>query len=681
MAESRFISLTRYCLVEYIFEPIGSPNFLNDDVILLKNDRTDSYQIYNTDASNTSTKNIKDLSVAPIGNNKQVYLDSEKIPNYVDYDDSLTETSITGFNVIYDRVRFHFVSGFDFSDFEALILGIQNKQNNGEKHVFANILFSNVTSDNLLTFNSKPLFISDSLYDRFIEIKVPSVKNINEEFVTSLNQALTFSANITPTDTGYSGFIYNSPIDITISECARKEELSTDVGVKYDVFDITDNYSATLSQTNEFDNVGTYIGESAVGDYIEYYLTWNGGFPEELISILNRRNPSDDWVIIHQLSVFEQIGSTFINTSRQVIFQEDDWDEPLVYRPVLKNAGSAVSMSIDILTRLTNKRNGEQIIREGSFTLLSPKKYGKKLIQIPLSDEPQSQKVYNKIIKKDFESTRLFIEPTFAPGFRNSPAENLDVSTPNVVKSTEYIPIYYNNNNISISNNSGSAKIKDDADEIIFGPGKLRFMLTPFDNVIKLKVYNVINKKALPLDLNVNEAKYRLVFETDNGKVSIENANSDSLENLSNGEVAFTVPTKDSEQIVKSIKKTVYLTSVAQEGTETLLYTGEWRDSANQSDIDTAISSAKNEVDTIKNREDKITSLEAKLKTIEADLTKKKFDTSRNKQVKKKAAPSVVNRIGMPSPKKIRTNTSNAGFKSKKSEVFSSLAKKIKPER
>lgn len=665
MAESRFIKLSDYCLVEYIFEPIGSSNYLSDDVILLKNDNTDSYQIYNSDASYTSTKNIKDLTVVPIGNNKMAYIDSEKVPNYTDYDTNLTESVISGFNVVYDRIKFHFVSGFDFSDFESLILGVQNKQNNGEKHIFSNILFANSTSNELLTFNPKPLFISNSLYDRFVEVKIPSIKSINEEFNNALSQASTFSANITPTPNGYSGFIYNSPLDITLFECSKKEELSTNVGVKYEVYEISDSHVATLSQTNEFDNVGVFISESNVGDYIEYYLTWNSGFPEELISILNKRNPSDDWVIIHQLTVFEQIGSSFINTSRQIIFQEDDWDEPLVYRPVLKNAGSAVSMSIDIISRLTNKRNGEQIIREGSFTLLSPKKYGKKLTTIPLSDEPMSHRIYNKIIKKNFESTRLFVEPTFAPGYNKENIQEIEGKT-KVIESIEYVPVYYSNNNISISNNSGNLKLKDTADEVIFGPGKLRFIISPFDNTIKLKLFNVVNESPMPLDLNSINVKYNMVFKTDNGKISIGNSNSEKLENLSTGEVSFNIPTSKSEQIIQSIKKTVYLTSVSGDGTETLLYSGEWRDSSNQSDVDAAIREAKEESQEIKNREDKITALELKISKMESDRDSKKTNYVENKQVKKKARPPVVNRIGMKSPKNIKTNTSNSGKKSKR---------------
>lgn len=662
MTQSRFVNLTSYCIVEYMFEPLGSSNFLNDDVVLIDNKKADIFQIFNTDASFNTTRNIQDLTAIPIGGNKVAYADSEKVPNYIDYDSDMVEIPVNGYNVVYDRVRFHFIAGFDFEGFQALILSIRNRQNDGEKHIFANILLAPDTIGEVITFNSKPLFLSDSLYDRYVDVLVPSIKNINEEYNTALNPATTFVAAITPTDTGSTGFVTNAPIQITLSECGRKEKLATNINdVQYDIYEITENYDASLSQTNEFDNVGAYINESTTGDFIEYYMTWNSGFPEELISILNRRNPSDDWVIIHQLSVFEQVGSTFINTTRQIIFQEDSWDEPLVFRPVLKNAGSAVSMSIDLLTRLTNRRNGEQIIREGSFTLLSPKKYGKKLNVIPLADEPQSQKVYNKIIKKNFESTKLFIEPTFAPGFEGDPQ-----APAQIVNSIEYIPIFFSNNNISVSNNSGNVKTTDKDDEIIFGPGKLRFAMSPFDNAIKLRLFNVRNKKPIPLDLNVNGASYRMVFELDSGKVSIEanlNANSSKL---SNGQLLFNVSKKDSQRIFESKNQTVYITSVAQDGTETLMYTGEWRRPTQQADITAAINLAKEETTEIENRDAKIAALEAKIKTMQEALNKKTFSIARNRIVKKTAKASIVNSFGMKNPKKIRTEVSNAGKKSKR---------------
>ena len=678
MTQSRFISLSSYCVVEYMFEPLGSLNFLTENFILLENSKSDINQIFNPDSSLSATKNIRDISVVPIGNNKFAYTDSEKIPNYVDYDSSITETPINGFNVLCDKIRFHFIAGFDIEGFEGLILSVINQQNNGKNNVFANILVAPETIDDIITFNARPLFLSNATYDRYIEIKVPSIKNINEELRVALTPASTFAAAITPTSTGYSGFIYNNPITISLSECGTREKYNPTGSTKYDVFQVTENYSATISQSNEFDSVGASIYESTDGDFIEYYMTYNSGFPEELISILNRRNPSDDWIIIHQLNVFEQIGSAFVNTNRLVVFQEDGFDEPLVYRPVLKNAGTAVSMSIDLLSRLTNRRNGDQIIREASFNLISPKKYGKKLNVIPLSDEPQSQKIYNKIIKKNFETTNLFIEPTFAPGFE---VDTTSTGTNTKTTQVEYVPVFYNNNNISVSNNSGIVKDSDTSEQVIFGPGKLRFVMGPFDNVVKIRMFNVVNNKNVPLDLNINASKYRMVFETDNGKISVDNANSQALENLANGELMFKVSKEDSGKIVKSKSKTVHITSVAQDSTETLMYSGEWRTSKDIADVNSAVSDAKAEVNELTAALDRISQLEAQINTLEVKNSKLKnqIDRATQSPVKKVAKSGVVNKIGVKNPKKIKTNISNAGkTASKDNTVVAGTAAKEK---
>jgi hypothetical protein len=672
-----------------MFEPLNSINFLSEDFTLLINEHSNSYQIFNPDSAINSTRNIRDLTAVSIGNGKFAYLDSEKIPNYLIYDDKISESPVNGFNVVYDKVRFHFISGFQLNPLAGIILSVTNQMNDGRNNVFARILVSNDTINEIITFNPRPLFIGNATYDKFIDIKVPSIKNINEEFNISLNPSTTFSAAITPTDTGYSGFIYNNPINISLTECGRKEVLSTALNVKYDVFESSQNFESSISQSNEFDTVGAFVGESTSGDFIEYYLTFNSAFPEELISILNRRNPSDNWIIIHQLSVFEQIGSSFINTSKQVIFQEEKFDEPLLYRPVLRNAGSAVSMSIDLLCRLTNTRTGEQIIREASFSLLSPKKYGKNLNIIPLTDEPQSQKIYNKIIKTNLEATNLFIEPSFAPGFNSQTGITstqitvqptatttvaiADPTVPQLVQPVaapitvvEYVPVFFSNNNISIANVSAIADKTDIEDQVIFKQGALRFVLTPFDNAVRLKVYNVINQNPIPLDLNLNASNFRLVFETSKGKVSIDNKNDPSTENLSVGEILFIVKKANSSEIVNSVNRTIYLTSVAKDGTETLLYSGQWRLVSEQSDVDQAIADAKAEAEARNKKEEMIKKVEEKIDKLNVKLNSKKPKVEELNPIKNKAVAGVVNRIGVPNPKKIKTDTNNSGSKSTK---------------
>ena len=663
MAQSRFVSLTSYCVVEYQFEPLGSTNFYSEDFVLIENPIVNCHQIFNDDSSYNVTKNIKDLTVVPIGPNTFAYLDSEKNPDYLTYNSELVSTPITGYNVVMDKVRFHFVAGFDFDNFVALILQVAHTENDGKSNIFANILLAPETISEVISFNPKPLFLSNAVFDRYIDILVPSIKNINEEYRLNPIPSLTFAGVITPDDVSSTGFIYNNPISIGLGECERKKVINTNTSTTYDSYDVSEFYSASLSQSNEFDTVGTYIGESLAGDYIEFYLTFNSGFPEELISILNRRNPTDDWIIVHQLSIFEQVGTAFINTSRMVFFQEDSYDEPNIVRPVLKNANEAVSMSIEYIARLTNRRNGEQIIREGNFTLISPKKYGKKLINIPLLDKPQSQKVYNKIVKSAIDSTPLFIEP---PKIGRPASGATAQSTTTEVIRTEYIPIFFTNNNISVSNVNSTIKTSDATEEVIFGPGKLRFVLAPFDTILKLKVFtnttSTSGNALVPLDLNVNAPKYRLVFETTSGKVAIDNSNDSKQENLSTGQLAFNISKKDSESIVQSVSRTVYLVSVSQDGRETLMYSGEWRKANEQADVDAAIDQAKKDAIASKNTTEILSQIKNKLDNITA-ATAASTNPSLSSQQDVGVA-SIVNKFGTPNAKSIQPNTRNAGKKS-----------------
>jgi hypothetical protein len=657
MRTSRFINLSSYCVVEYMFEALNSPNIYSENFILFKNQYLDIHQIVNDDSSYNVTHNIKDLTAVPINDNTYVYLDSEKIPDYLAYDTKITQTSLTGYAVQMDKVRFHFVAGFDFNDFKALILSIKHTENDGKNNLFANILLAPETSDKLIIFNPKPLFLSNAIYDRYVDILVPSIKNINEEYKTAPVQSSTFVAAITPNDSASTGFIYNNQIAIGLAECGKRKSLYTTVGQTYDSFEVTNYVEASVSQSNEFDSVGAYINESTAGDFIEFYLTYDSGFPEDMIAILNRRNPADDWIIIHQISVFEQIGSAFINTSRFVFFQEDNYDEPNIYRPVLKNANEAVSMSIDYLVRLTNRRNGEQIIREASFSLISPKKYGKQLLNIPLLDKPQSQKIYNKIIKKNFDTTKLFIEPEL----NAVPSDSS--STVTTVTRTEYVPIFFNNNNISVSNSSSLIKTKDSSEEVVFGPGKLRFVLSPFDNIIKLNVYTSSTSSnsvtLIPLDLNINSAKYRLVFETNSGNVSIDHANDANLENLSTGTISFTVSKQQSSSILKSTIKTVYLVSVSQNGNETLMYSGEWRNSTEQSDVDSAIVDAKSSSSASASIQSTLDQINSNIAATDIKQTTESIKSTRS--VKSVAVSPVVNKFGIATPSTISPNSNNAG--------------------
>jgi hypothetical protein len=660
MRESRFVNITNYCIVEYMLEDLGSLDVVNDDFILLQNDHIDSHQIFNPDGSFISTRNIQDLTVVSIEGGKYVYLDSEKIPNYIDYDPKITETTISGFNVTLDKVRFHFIAGFDFSDFKALVLSVRNIENDSKTNIFANILFNQNTQSTLLTFNTRPLYIANSMYDRYIDVYVPSIKNINEEFNTSPTPGSTFSAAITPKAGSYTGFVTNKPIIISLDECEIEETLDTDIGITYQAFKISEHYESVVSQSNEFDSVGAYIQESSEGDFIEFFMTFNGGFPEELISILNRRNPLNDYIIAHELTIFEQIGSAFVKSSRLAFFQEEGFDEANLFRPVLKNANIAITMSIDYIVRLVNRLNGDQIIREGSLIIESPKKYGKKLLKLELRDKPQSQKIVNKIYKKNFEATELFIDPA------QNVTSTISGSNVTVVNSIQYVPIFFTKSNISVSTNSYLVTENNNQEEVVFQNGTLRFVISPFDNYLKFKFYTSVNGKITALDLNNTSTIYRAVFQTSNGKIKINNLNDQTKENPSAGEIVFNIPTESSEQILQSNDRNFYITAVAEDGTETLMYNGEWRKPSEQNEVEDAIAAAREAAESKNQTQLKITEINEKYKELERITLQKKPRPSTNIAnipgfVSKKLSKTIstVNRFGMKSPNKIRSNRGN----------------------
>jgi hypothetical protein len=209
---------------------------------------------------------------------------------------------------------------------------------------------------------------------------------------------------------------------------------------------------------------------------------------------------------------------------------------------------------------------------------------------------------------------------------------------------------------------SAIAKMEDSLDEVIFGAGRLRFIMSPFDNILKFKVYTNSSSTAstsqIPLDLNITSAKYRVIFEADQGKIAIDNSGDPKLENLSTGVIVFKVSKNDSTKILESSKsKVMYLVSVAQDGTETLIYSGEWRRTSEQRDVDTAIATAREESKNMSQIQSSLNEISQKLDTNElTDDTVKLKDLGQTKSV---GLSPVVNKFGIKDSRSIKTNSKN----------------------
>ena len=587
---SRFVTLSDYCILEYMMTPLGdpAPNIVNSDYYFVKNSNVDLYQIYNKDVDAAATKNARASSVVPIGESRLVQVDLTSNPIYTAYDPNIIESSVLpGLSsaLVMDTMRFHFASGFNFTEVENMVVGARVKLNNLKQLQTANVLINATSYQELLTFNTRPLFLANTIYDKYVDIKVPNSAYLDADFaqfgVDSFESVVTEG----------TGLIAGSPITVSLAEVSY-EPYYADNGETYNLYRVVSYFEGSVPQTNEFDSLGAVIQEATDGDYIEFFATWNGAFPDQLISTLDSQGAGNDWIFVHQLQVYEQIGGNVIPSGNFLVYQEENFDVPLSYRPILKEAGFAVSMSIDYTLRLLNKNTGDQVIRTGSMSLFNPNKYGKHLAKLELAEAPQSLKVYNKIVQKNIDITNLFTGKKLAPTAAAGAAAGSITFVDREVK--VQVPTFYKQANIRISQKNALLKVTDGAAELIYGQGELIIPIDPTDNFIKIAVYeeSVLDPGSqTPANLN-NNSKFVLNFGAD-AKYSYSSLQDPAFENPSQGQIAFRIPKDQARKILDLSDQTMYISLIA-EGTETLLYTGKWLSSSDYASILKATEAAKN---------------------------------------------------------------------------------------
>lgn len=589
---SNFINLSSYCVLEFRATPIGdaNPPLLTSQFYLVDNKHLGIKQIYNTDEYSATTRNTRSFSLVGLGGSKLIYNDITLLPMYSDFDPLITETTVSSelsINMVMDTMRFHFASGFNFTEVEHIIVGARHKLNNITQIQLANIILNAVTTASLFSYNTRPLFLANTIYDKYIDIKIPSIPWLDADFTQ-------FGANsFEHAVTGGIGFIKNAPITVFLAEATQSDYFAPN-NITYEQYQIIQYYEGSVSQINKFDTLGCYIAEAEDGDYIEFFATWNGAFPDSLIATLNESGADQEWIISHQLTIYEHIGSDIVLSGNSLIYQETNFDTPLTYRPILKQAGFAVAMSIDYIMRLINKKNGDQIIKSASMSIINPNRYGKKLEKIELLNGPQSMRIYNKIEQKNFEAAAIFTgsvpsTSTSAPNTANLTASitaltlqrnvlqtrlaNALITTTPVIKQT----------NIQLSSGNSLSPI---GQEVIYGQGRAVLVIDPVDNLIRLTLYKketlgaaIVSLAPINLVSGFTGVTFRLTFGTTND-FRFSNTSIGTISNRTNGELLFRIPSVQAKLLLENSENNFMVTKVDPTGTETLMYTGTWLSSS-----------------------------------------------------------------------------------------------------
>jgi hypothetical protein len=493
-------------------------------------------QIYNLDSNYEVTHNTAENSVVQIATNSFITLDPGLIIPFNDFSDELTPTDQLQINfpaniqVVYDSIRYHIVAGYNLSNLDGIIINVKYQDVNLTYVTFSQILIQKGTQQ-VYTLNPTPLKIGANIYDRYLEVKVPSLSNMNNTYQAA---AASFRSQTLAALTSQSGrgYVYGAPIRIELWTVASKSDY-----LGYERYDSELTSALSLESEDPFSNIGAVIKESDSGQFFEYFATDNQGFVEDFILFQN--SIGNNYYINHQIETLEQIGVAIITTNTFQTIQTTGFDVPNYYRPIVKNAATASSFTLKYTMSLVNTVDNSRVVRIGTYTSANPGQWGPNITPIKLNTFPQVMKIYNKVYNQAPLNIPAPVNPTPTEIVKVS---NVFIDSRNV--STTSIPLIIRNG--SIQNDTSAAPT------VAQSAGTMVIDVTPFDNYYKFKMYKS-GSDGSPVEIDLGDTvNYKMVFIDNTGKkIYVPSLQDKNLANSSKGEVAFRIDDSISSTILQ----------------------------------------------------------------------------------------------------------------------------------
>lgn len=448
----------------------------------------------------------------------------------------------------FDVIKLYFVSGYDFSDIFAGLLRLSVPRNDGKFLDLCNFIYTKGIVHKYIKFMTKPIIFGNFIYDKYIEIAVPSIKNF---YKVSYNDKTL--GDILLGDNRNNA--YEPNVRILFSYIDEDDKKISDINV-YDrniLLETYKNVKCIFSKTNSIsgiiptqnltsDNLGVYIAESPDYPYLEFYGTWKG---EPLTNdIVNKFNISiklydrayvrkeatyevskdyevgsnlNQWVVIHEIT--SELIDTNLNIvktetySMSQIFLPTDTDTPrFYYRPILFDDQSlsleGLTLHIKYLMRFINVEDGIQFLKQGSLSLTDLNKYNIRLAKLNFNTTPY--KVFNKIVENKQSLTLT--------------------NTSNKLKS-KYVKVFYDSTQITLDVNGEAYGNNAYTLVLSRSPKNYKFTFKQRDFNNNLKYFDL------------SDAYYKLYVKESNGnEIVVEPTYSNNM-NIGLGELEFNLNT------------------------------------------------------------------------------------------------------------------------------------------
>ena len=461
--------------------------------------------------------------------------------------------------ILYDTVRLHLRSGYSFSarGYEGFLFEVTSERTTGIKNFLTQLIYLN--QSNYEFSNPKPFLLGETLWSKYINIKIPSLVNQNPEFNDR------FYGDGTP---GSSDLNLSSNYGIRF---ALLDKLHAIDG--FDYVHTAEENKFTVSREDEYADFAVIVEDATDGDYFKIYGEKDNSIANFEANLLSRiQTSTDDIVVIYDVDVFEQVGTSQVKTSTNTFTQYEDFSTPITFRPVIQNANVAVNFSIEVTMRIYNQTDNTQITKRAGLTISQASKYGKKLSALKIDNPNILTEVYNVLPSLTSNKT--------ISGF----------ITDNLPRSVKYVPTFIERYNViasstrvdlkNISSGSGSgagAELYAEVEELesseFVNEKDLSITIPPFATYIKF----VIAKKRgddFELISFENTEHVVLTFSDGNSKLKFNHVYNKEID-MGQGEVLFKINEQNANTI-RAMKTTDFFISSDNGTDETMIIKGKF---------------------------------------------------------------------------------------------------------
>ena len=436
----------------------------------------------------------------------------------------------------YDSIRLHLRSGYSFAarGYEGFLFQIAAKRTTGIKNNLTQLVYLNTS--NYEYANPKPFILGETLYSKFIDLKIPTLVNQNSEFE----------------DLFYGdGTLGSSDLDATSNyELSFKLINTLETFNGYDYFLTGEENKFTVSREDEFQDFTVVVEDAADGDYFKIYGEKDNSIGAFEAYILNQiTTTSDDIIVMFDVDIFENVGSSEIKTFQTTYTQYEDFNTPIVFRPVIINSNVASSFSIDVTMKLWNQTDNTQIVKRASLSINQAAKYGKKLNKLKIDSPNQLTEVYN--VLPQFASNKIIS----------------GIITDNLPKSIKYVPTFVERHNViasssnitfSTANENIMTQSITEVDTSEFKTeGNLTIKIPPFTSYYK---FVIAKKKQDDVEFVsfVNAENVIMTFGDGNQKLKFNHISNKDI-NMGEGEVLFKISEANANTIRGMKNNTFYI--------------------------------------------------------------------------------------------------------------------------